>query len=383
MEYHYVSADNHLDVLWCPPDLWQSRVPPSMRARAPRVEKIDGAAVWTWEGKQWGPSASGGEGAAGAFTESALIDEGSQVTPGTLPPSTPEVLLQHMDRAGIWAHVIYGPTRKQRFDDPKLALACNVAWNDFIFEINAVAPDRIIGLANLPTAAPEECVAEARRAASNGAKGVEFSVFTAAEPVWSPVWEPLWTVLEESNLVLGFHIGAPAGEPYPPRENGRYPAHFCYSPFATQRPMAEIIFSGTLDRHPTLKVVFAECRVGWLPFFIEHMDRQARERASDVKLDLLPSQYWARQMSATFEDDVIGARLLAHDWSHLQYMVMWGADYPHNRVTWPHTDQLMATLMEGVSEDVKASALYQRACDFYGIEFPAPTMAAIGVSEER
>ena len=383
MDYRYVSADNHLDVLWCPPDLWQLRVPAALRERAPKVEVIDGSARWTWEGQAWGLSAAGSGASSDAFSESALAGEAGRWPAGTLPPSTPEVLLSHLDRAGIWAHVIYGPTRKQRFQDPALARACNRAWNDFLLEMSAASPERIIGMANLPTASPDECVAEASRVAEQGAKGVEFSIYSAAEPVWSPVWEPLWSVLEERGLVLGFHIGAGPGEAYPPREHGRYPAHFCYSPFATQRPMAEIVFSGTLDRHPTLKVVFAECRVGWLPFFIEHMDRQARERPTDVKLELKPSEYWRRQMSATFEDDVIGAQMLRYDWSHLQFMVMWGADYPHNPVAWPDTGQLMDDLMGGVPEPVRNSALYGRACEFYGLEMPAPAGISLGASEQR
>jgi predicted TIM-barrel fold metal-dependent hydrolase len=136
--------------------------------------------------------------------------------------------------------------------------------------------------------------------------------------------------------------------------------------------MAEIVFSGVLERHPDLKVVFAECRTGWLPFFIEHMDRQARERPTDVKLSLKPSEYWQRQMAATFEDDKIGAEMLKYDWAHLKHMVMWGSDYPHNPVAWPNTDQLIEELFVGVPEDVKASALYGRASDFFNITMPNP-----------
>ena len=45
MDYRYISADNHLDLMWCPPDLWQSRVPSAMKDQAPKVEMIDGTAT--------------------------------------------------------------------------------------------------------------------------------------------------------------------------------------------------------------------------------------------------------------------------------------------------------------------------------------------------
>lgn len=379
-DYRYVSADQHLDLLWTPPDLFSSRLPAKFAEAAPKVVETGEGARWSWEGKLWQPSASkGAPGAAtvspGVVGESALAAVAEELAAGVLPPSDPAVLLEHMDRAGIWAATIYGPTRKMQFDDPELALACNRAWNDFMLEFSAAAPGRIIGLPNIPTWDPEQAVAEARRVIAAGARGVEFSVF-GMEPVWSPAWEPLWAVADDAGVPIGMHIGGSPGEPYPPNEHGRYPAHFCLSPFAHQRSMAELVFCGALDRHPGLKVVFAECRVGWLSFFIEHMDRQQRERRTDVKLALKPSEYWRRQLAATWEDDKIGAELLKHDWSHLQYVTMWGSDYPHNPVTWPHTDQLMSWLIAGVPENIARDALYGRACDFFNLTLPTPLKAA-------
>jgi predicted TIM-barrel fold metal-dependent hydrolase len=368
-EYRYVSADQHLDLLWTPPDMWQRLVPERFRDRAPKVVDTDDGPRWTWEGKIWGASARGVD-SAGEFSETALRAVEGSIDGHRLPPSDPEIMIEHMDLAHIWAATIYGPTRKMLFDDLELNLVCNDAWNRFMIELSEAAPGRIIGLPNLPTWDVEAAVQSAKQAISDGARGVEFSIFTAAEPVWSPAWEPLWSLLEEARIPVGFHIGGEAGEPYPPIENGRYPAHFCYSPFVTQRAMAEIIFSGTLDRHPELKVVFAECRVGWLSFFIEHMDRQQRERPTDVALSMKPSEFWRRQIAGTFEDDLIGGQLLRFDWSHLQYAVMWGSDYPHNPVSWPETDALMEWVLEDVPDDVAASAKYGRACEFYGIEMP-------------
>lgn len=375
--YRAISVDNHLDLKWMPTDLWQQRVPARFRDRAPKVvdtgeSKADhhdkvGTLVWEWEGQKRGPSAADED---NSFALETFTEAGVETPVGSLPPSDPKVLIGHMDAAGIWAHMIYGPTRKMLFDDPELDAVCNRAYNDYMIEMSNAAPGRIVGLPNMPTKFPEQCVAEAQRMAEAGAKGVEFSIFTAAEPVWSPVWEPLWSVLEETGLVLGFHIGAKAGEPYPPNEHGRYPAHFCSSPFSTQTAMAQIVFSGALDRHPELKVVFAECRTGWLPFFIEHMDRQARERPTDVPLSMLPSEFWKRQMAASFEDDLAGGQLLREDWSHLQYGVMWGADYPHNPVSWPDTEKVFSWMLDGVDPDVSYDARIGRAASFYQLDLP-------------
>ncbi len=368
--YRFISVDTHLDLKWMPADLWTSRLPKKFSDRSPHVvTDKSGNASWMWEGKKHGESAVGGA-ESQDFSESVFSRGGVELAPGTLPPSNPEILLQHMDVAQIWAAAIYGPTRKPLFDDAELGYACNTAYNEFLFEMNSVNPDRLLGLLNLPNQNIDMCIAETKRISSLGIRGVEFSIYTAEEPIWSPRWEPLWSILEEAGIVLNFHIGGKAGEPYPPKEHGRYPAHFCYSPFVTQTAMAQIVFSGVLDRHPNLKVIWGECRIGWLPFFIEHMDRQARERPTDVKLQLRPSEYWKRQMAASFEDDVIGARLLSDPESHLQYMAVWGSDYPHNPISWPNTIELMSWLMKDVPQDVYFDAVYGRAATFFGLKNP-------------
>ena len=40
-----------------------------------------------------------------------------------------------------------------------------------------------------------------------------------------------------------------------------------------ERSFSVLIFSGVLDRFPDLKVVSAENSAGWLPFYLQRMDR--------------------------------------------------------------------------------------------------------------
>src|SRR5229473_1106339 len=49
-----ISCDDHMDLGQLPADLWLTRLPPSLRARAPRIEERDGQAVWVCDGKVWG-----------------------------------------------------------------------------------------------------------------------------------------------------------------------------------------------------------------------------------------------------------------------------------------------------------------------------------------
>ena len=61
---------------------------------------------------------------------------------------------------------------------------------------------------------------------------------------------------------------------------------------------------------------------------------------------------------------------LADPESHLQYMVVWGSDYPHNPISWPGTADLMSWLMKDVPEDVYFDAVYGRVAKFFELKDP-------------
>ena len=68
------------------------------------------------------------------------------------------------------------------------------------------------------------------------------------------------------------------------------------------RVVTNIILSGLLDRHPTLKMVSVESGVGWIPFILETLDYEMSENAPKEleHMSMLPSQYFRRNLYATF-----------------------------------------------------------------------------------
>src|SRR5262249_61471717 len=53
MDYRIISADDHIDLPWLPRDLWQTRVPPQWRERAPKVVDTADGPYWTCDGERW------------------------------------------------------------------------------------------------------------------------------------------------------------------------------------------------------------------------------------------------------------------------------------------------------------------------------------------
>jgi predicted TIM-barrel fold metal-dependent hydrolase len=370
MRYDYISADNHIDLRWLPKNLWQDRLPARLKAIGPRVVETPEGSMWEWEGRVRGESADGSRNAK--LRASTFGVKGVETPDGSLPPADPKLILEHFEQAGIYAGVFYGDTRKWAVTDPELRKEIYRAYNDFLLEFNTRGAGRVLALPTLPTMHPEACPPELVRVVEQGARGVEYSVFDADPPLWDPVWERLWSAAEEMRIPICCHIGDRSGTPYPPNSNGRSHAHFAVVPMAAAPAIAQFVFSGILERHPGLHVSFAECRVGWIPFLISWMDRQVRERAPDptVKLSRLPSEYFARQMSVTFEDDVIGARLVPMEWAYLRDSAMWGADYPHTQGVWSDLDRVMAELLGHVEPALRREVVFARAARLFKLTPP-------------
>jgi hypothetical protein len=84
----------------------------------------------------------------------------------------------------------------------------------------------------------------------------------------------------------------------------------------------------------------------------------------------MPSEYIKRQMRFTFEDDLIGARLIAKNWSYIQDSAMWGGDYPHGQGIWPDTDKVFDEIFEGMDPDLRREVTCDRVARFYNIKMP-------------
>src|SRR5262245_58845248 len=116
MQDTLISADNHIDLTYCPPDLWSSQAPSKWKLLVPRVEELEDGLHWFVDAQDKGMWNGVGPGflkyQRGAFKR---IDEMKDVgfewdyRPGAKPrPTTPELRLADLDRVGLEAEVVYG-----------------------------------------------------------------------------------------------------------------------------------------------------------------------------------------------------------------------------------------------------------------------------------
>ncbi len=128
--------------------------------------------------------------------------------------------------------------------------------------------------------------------------------------------------------------------------------------------MSQFIYSGMFDRFPDLKMVAAECGAGWIPHFLEHMDDHWwRNRVwSGSGLELLPSEYFKRNWSATFIREPFAVQVRHHIGVR---NLMWSNDYPHHRHDWPYSRRVIEDSFVGVPEEEKRRMICGNAQELY------------------
>jgi predicted TIM-barrel fold metal-dependent hydrolase len=377
-----IDADTHLTE---PYDLWTQRAPLEFRDRVPRVESVKGHLTWVVDGMtlgRAGPSAvirnDGTKVRGTEFLRWSIED----AHPGS--HSVPD-RLESMDEQGIWGQIVYpntfgfGGQGFFKVADEALRLLTARLYNDAMAEIQEQSGGRLMPMAVLPWWDIHEAVAETERAKGLGLHGIN----TTSAPhnhglpdLGTPYWDPLWEACSTLGLPVNFHIGA-AESDMDWFGSISWPSLAIDQKFAVGSAMlylnnagvlANLIYSGVLERHPTLQVVSVESGVGWIPFFMEALDHQLDEMslAASESLSLAPSDYFRRQIHACFwfERQGIGRVVEALGHEH----VMFETDFPHPTCTYPDGLDIAAQALAGLDPHVIADLMGGNATRLYGID---------------
>jgi uncharacterized protein len=380
MDYRVISADDHIDLVWLPKDVWQKRVPAAVRDRVPRVEDFADGPEWVCGSERlggWGlrrGAASGGV-IGNAGRRSAFEKAGVVLEPGIARPTTPELRLADMDRDGVDASVMYGPIVPILIHDTSIGNACTRAYNEWLVEFCANSPERLIGAGLVPIDDPKAAAASVRHIKSLGLKTAMFLGTRVELPLWDEAWNPLWEAASETKIPLGIHFsgalktvdwnGPKAHDP------GNMGVRISCTPTQVDEPFAALMFSGAFERFPDLRIVLAETGIGWLPYMLERMD-DTYEKFLDAKeywnahgglrLSMKPSAYFRRQAYATFQNDKAGVRnldLIGVD------NVMWASDYPHADSTWPRSEETRREGLASIPEPDRRKIVCENARKLY------------------
>ncbi|QQS10817.1 MAG: amidohydrolase [Rhodospirillales bacterium] len=378
MKYDVISADGHVDLIWLPPDLFTANAPAAFKDRMPHVvDAPDGKRWVSANGAQFG--LMNGMGSAGRPYEPGVIHRSDRMAAtglyddgkkGIRRLTEPELRLKDQDRDGVQAEVLYGILgSSMRLNDSEAAVVMLQIYNDWLHDFCRSHPDRLIGLANIPGHDMDAAVAEVKRAAARGVRGLDVANRPDLTPLWDPFWEPLWKVAHETGLPVHFHTIGGRSPDVAKREKfvqrRAAATHITGFQMHMSTMLMAFIFSGALERWPNLKVVIGEAGLGWIPYVLDHMDLEWEDQFKDLDLKMKPSDYWRRQCYATYQTDRIGIRLLDELGED---NVMWGSDFPHPDGIWPDSQEFLARELGHLPAATRRKVVRDNAAKLYQLD---------------
>jgi predicted TIM-barrel fold metal-dependent hydrolase len=359
--YSIISADSHFTE---PADLWEKRLDPSLRDRAPHVEHRETTDVFVCDNTEMFPI---------GMIHGVRYKGGDVKLDGRyadVPPSgwDPKARIADMAIDGVDAEVLY-PTIAMRFfaiEDVAFANACIAAYNDWAAEFCSSHPERFKGIGMVSLDDVDAAIKEMQRCRELGLVGVMIAVFPdGTEPYHADKYLPFWSAAHELRMPISLHTASERRV-----RGGQSPTDRFLHYTLVQRTFIGMIYQGVFDKLPDLQVVSVENDAGWAANIIERMDYiDVKARFRNLHKDHLnkeaPSHYWRRNIYYTFMRDraAIAARhLIGLD------RLMWSSDFPHGDSTWPDSRQVIAEQLDGVPENEQRLILHDNAARMYGFQ---------------
>ena len=377
MQYDVISADGHIDLIWLPPDLFTANASAKFRDRMPYVEEGPDGLHWiSRNGAKFG--LVNGMGSAGRKYEPGVIHRSDRMAStglyddgkkGIRRLTEPALRLKDQDRDGVQAEVLYGVLGSSgRLNDGEAAIEMLRIYNDWLHDFCRSHPDRLIGLANIPSHDIDAAVAEVKRAADRGVRGIDVANRPDMIPLFDEVYEPLWRIAHETGLPVHFHTIGGRSPDYTKMERKiarrAFAVHITGFQMHMSYMLMQLIYSGALERYANLKVVIGEAGLGWIPYVLQHMDLEWEDQFKDLELKMKPSDYWHRQCYATYQTDPIGIKLIEDLGID---NVMWGSDFPHPDGIWPDSQEFITRELGHLPEPTRRKIVRDNAAKLYGL----------------
>ncbi len=239
-----------------------------------------------------------------------------------------------------------GPRRLREMDAQGIdveALSINPQWyraerdlaaqvvkiqNERLAEFCAAYPDRFVAFASValqfPDLAVQQLVDGVRRL---GLRGAAVGASVAGDEFSDPKFHPFWAKAEELGVLIFIHPQSTPDLARRFRGNG-WLANTIGNPLDTTLALSHLIFEGTLDRFPGLKICSAHGG-GYLPSYAARSDnalRVAPDKDTGVMLKRKPTEYLRRMYYDTLVFTGEALRHLAAEVGVNQLVI--GTDHP-------------------------------------------------------
>lgn len=368
-----ISVDDHIIE---PPDMFDAHLPERFKADAPRiVRRDDGADVWRF-GEVEVPNVALNA-VAGRPKEEYGVEPQSleEIRPGCF---LVDERVKDMNACGVLASMNFPSfpgfaARLFAVEDEEFGLALVRAYNDWhIDEWCGAHPGRFIPMALPVIWDAQKCADEVRRVADKGCHSLSFTENPAAlgyQSFHDPYWDPLWAAVCDTDTVLSIHLGS-SGQLSFPAPDSPPDVMITLQPMNIQAAAADLLWSRVLKEFPAIRIALSEGGTGWVPYFLERVDRtydmHHRWTGQDFG-DRMPSDVFREHFLTCFISDHTGVYLrneIGID------NISWECDYPHSDSAWPGAPEELAKLMNeaGVTEVEAAKITHENAMAWYSFD---------------
>ena len=237
--------------------------------------------------------------------------------------------------------------------------------NETLTEWCAAHPDRFLGFASVALQFPDLAVQQLEHAIKTlHMCGVAVGGSVAGDEFSDPKFHPFWAKCEEFGILVFIH---PQSTPdLAPRLKGNgWLANTIGNPLDTTIALSHLIFEGTLDRFPGLKICSAHGG-GYLPSYAPRSDnslRVAPDMDTGVKLKKKPTEYLRMMYYDTLVFTSEALRHLAAEVGVSQLVI--GTDHPI-----PWQDKAIDHILNApdFTDDERRAMLGETAAKLLGID---------------
>jgi predicted TIM-barrel fold metal-dependent hydrolase len=350
------SADDHISLA---DDIFYERLPEQYQDRAPRVWYEDGAYQLGRGGKSFLPA----EFSHVLMQYDPLKGAGS---------ANLEARLAELKEDGITKELAFPNALLAllHFPDRDIRERCFRIYNEYIAELQERSGGRFwgVGLANWWDAEGARRTLTELKALGvrtfllplNPGKGEDGATIDYASTAMIPVWD----AIEEVGLPVAHHIGeSPLAAPC---EVNGIAVGMMHNVAPFREMFGKYVFSGIIDRHPSVQVGWFEGGLNWVPSALQDAEHvhASYQHMLTRPLDRDVRAYWKQNMWASFMVDPLGLSMV--DELGVE-RVMWAADYPHNESTFGYSERSVAAVVDAVGPESAALIVSENVQHFLGL----------------
>jgi aminocarboxymuconate-semialdehyde decarboxylase len=236
--------------------------------------------------------------------------------------------------------------------------------NERLAEYCTLHPDRFVAFASVALQFPELAAQQLEYAVKQlGLRGAAVGATVGQDEFADPKFHPFWAKAEELGVLIFLH---PQGAPDIARRLGGngWLTNTIGNPLDTTIALSHLIFEGTLDRFPGLKLCSAHGG-GYLPSYAARSDYALRihpEMDTGVRLQKEPTEYLRQLYYDTLVFTSEALRHLAAEVGVSQLML--GTDHPY---PWQSASVDHILQAEGFTDDDRIAMLGTNAARLLGL----------------